>query len=349
MSAKRGLRIWLITIVLAIIINIASPNILAHSFFLQALLVMLFYFALMAGTIFVLGSSATARYFIFAFYALGLFGLIAAYSLHAFKPISYKFPIWVMIVQLTFLWFFIFKACPAFVVLYGKSAVKIAGDIGEELVAERLEGIKDRFANETNLHIINGALLKQTENDFVEYDHIVVGAGWLLVLETKATKGTVWYDSDLKSWYRDAGYGVEIMNNPLKQNVRQCAFLQTQYPDMRVVGCVVFTRAQYEGDPMDGVLFGIQNLNSLVTWCVEQLTIRKSDTISIDDTIRSLKQININSAWNRYLHTQHIALRHGVVTKMPSSVFRYYAASVPIVVGFCILPILFSMAKNAIG
>lgn len=108
---------------------------------------------------------------------------------------------------------------------------KTIGDIGESIVANKLNQLSDKFVVENNVHIGN-----------CQIDHLVIchERKLVFVIETKMWGGIISGRANENMWRQDKGGVVNYFDNPIKQNKYHCDAVGKRYYGYEIYNVVVF-------------------------------------------------------------------------------------------------------------
>ncbi|BCN30279.1 nuclease-related domain-containing protein [Anaeromicropila herbilytica] len=110
-------------------------------------------------------------------------------------------------------------------------ANKPIGDIGENIVANKLMELDDNYIVNHNVHYGKSQI-----------DHIVVcpTRKSVFVIETKNWRGIITGTYNENKWIQNKNGDIKYLDNPIKQNQYHCSQVKKVYPSYNIYNIVVF-------------------------------------------------------------------------------------------------------------
>ena len=116
--------------------------------------------------------------------------------------------------------------------LFYKSKKPI-GDLGESIVAYRLNTLDDNYIIKNNVHLGR-----------CQIDHMIIckTSPVIFVVETKFWSGVITGSYNDKTWVQNKNGQIKYLRNPIKQNIFHCNTVKKFYTGYNVYNIVVFVR-----------------------------------------------------------------------------------------------------------
>ncbi|MBP5502017.1 MAG: NERD domain-containing protein [Bacteroidales bacterium] len=99
------------------------------------------------------------------------------------------------------------------VILLGFKTSKTKGEYGEQYVTKLLNSLDKK-----NYIILNDIILRTSDNNTTQIDHIVVSTFGIFVIETKNYSGWIFGKEKSENWTQTTRFSKNQFRNPIKQN-----------------------------------------------------------------------------------------------------------------------------------
>jgi hypothetical protein len=110
---------------------------------------------------------------------------------------------------------------------------KVKGDVGENIVANKLKQLDDKFEVYNNVYF-----------EKYQIDHLVINHSCKLifVIETKMWGGIITGKANNDQWQQNKNGKIQYFNNPVLQNRYHCNVIRRYYKRYKIYNIVVFVK-----------------------------------------------------------------------------------------------------------